>query len=334
VVGIFNSESEPFNQRYNFIRTAFTCLGYLTAGVVVWINPTFTKGFGQRLLSFSLILFSLDQFTYLTITMSDFWGHNLNVPAFFGLLDLLLISLMGMSMVMWLLEDEREKLRKANMELDSFLYSTSHDLRAPIASILGLTYLGKVELAEEKARSYMEMIESRIKKLDLVIFDILSLSRSKKFELKITTIDFNKLLDETIADVKFNKGAAAITLDYERNENNTFKSDVTQMKIVLNNLISNAVKYHNINQPNPFIRVTFKRTIGRVEIAVEDNGQGIPTESVPRIFEMFYRATSEVEGTGLGLYIVKEALNKIKGTIFVISKYGKGSKFTIVLENA
>jgi signal transduction histidine kinase len=333
-VAAFSTETEGITQRYILIRTGFTCLGFLIAGVVVWSNPTFTKGFGQQLLALSLILFSLDQLSYFGITMSNLWGHNLNVPAFFGLLDLLIISLMGMSMVMWLLEDEREKLRKANQELDSFLYSTSHDLRAPIASILGLTYLGKVELGEEKARTYMEMIESRIKKLDLVIYDILSLSRSKKFELKIETIDFDKLLDETIMDVKFNKGAASITLDYERNPGNTFISDANQMKIVLNNLFSNAVKYHNINQPNPYIKVIFKRTNSKVEIAVEDNGQGIPTESVPRIFEMFYRATSEVEGTGLGLYIVKEALNKIKGTIFVASKFGKGSTFTIVLENA
>jgi signal transduction histidine kinase len=334
VVASFNIDPKEFNQRLVLVRTGFTCLGYLVAGIVVWINPSFTKGFGQRLLSLSLILFSLDQLIYFGITVSNYWGHNLNIPTFFGLLDLVLISLMGLSMVMWLLEDEREKLRQANQELDSFLYSTSHDLRAPIASILGLTYLGKVELSEEKARGYMEMIESRIKKLDLVIYDILSLSRSKKIGLKIETIDFNKLLDETIADVKFNKGAASISLDYERNPNNTFRSDAMQMKIVLNNLISNAVKYHNINQANPYIKVTFKRTISKVEIAVEDNGQGIPTESVPRIFEMFYRATSEVEGTGLGLYIVKEALNKIKGTIFVTSKFGKGSTFSIVLENA
>ena len=84
-----------------------------------------------------------------------------------GAVDLLLISLMGMSMVMWFLEDERENLNKENKELDSFLSNTSHDLRTPIASILGLTYLGKLELQEEKARTFMNMIEERIKKLDL-----------------------------------------------------------------------------------------------------------------------------------------------------------------------
>ena len=103
------------------------------------------------------------------------WAVKVDALDFFGAVDLLLISLMGMSMVMWFLEDERENLNKENKELDSFLSNTSHDLRTPIASILGLTYLGKIELQEEKARSFMGMIEERIRKLDLVIGDILSL---------------------------------------------------------------------------------------------------------------------------------------------------------------
>ena len=98
----------------------------------------------------------------------------------FGAVDLLLISLMGMSMVMWFLEDESENLNKENKELDSFLSNTSHDLRTPIASILGLTYLGKIELQEEKARTFMNMIEERIKKLDLVIGDILEFVTKQK----------------------------------------------------------------------------------------------------------------------------------------------------------
>ena len=94
------------------------------------------------------------------------------------------------------------------------------------------------------------------------------------------------------------------------------------------------LKYHNLNQPNPFILVTFKRNRHTIEIAVEDNGRGISNDNVPKIFDMFYRASDDTDGTGLGLYIVKEALNKIKGIIFVDSELGKGSKFRIVLENA
>lgn len=314
-------------------RAIITGLGFLVAGMVVWTNKKFSKGFGQQLLSSSLILFSIYQLYDFTLRLLKILGIQIEGLDLFGTVDLLLTSLMGMSMVMWFLEDERENLNKENKELDSFLSNTSHDLRTPIASILGLTYLGKMELQEEKARSFMNMIEERIKKLDLVIGDILSLSRSKKVDLKIEELDFAKLLDETISDIRFNKGVSAIQLDYHEGPNDLFKSDYNQMKIILNNLMANAVKYHNLDQPNPYIRVSFKRIKNVVEIAVQDNGQGIARENIPKIFDMFYRASNGTEGTGLGLYIVQEALTKINGIILVDSELGKGSTFKILLEN-
>lgn len=330
------SQSGPFSRYLVSFgsRAVITGIGFLVAGMVVWTNRKFSKGFGQQLLSSSLIIFSIYQLYNFTIRLLYILGNEVEAPDIFGAVDLLLVSLMGMSMVMWFLEDERENLNKENKELDSFLSNTSHDLRTPIASILGLTYLGKIELQEEKARTFMNMIEERIKKLDLVIGDILSLSRSKKIDLKIEELDFAKLLDETIADIRFNKGASAIQLDYQSEPNHIFKSDYNQMKIILNNLMANAVKYHNLTQPNPYIRVSFKRIKNVVEIAIQDNGQGISRESIPKIFDMFYRASSNTEGTGLGLYIVQEALSKIKGIVLVDSELGKGSTFKVVLDNA
>lgn len=330
------SQSGPFSRYLVSFgsRAVITGIGFLVAGMVVWTNRKFSKGFGQQLLSSSLIIFSIYQLYNFTIRLLYILGNEVEAPDIFGAVDLLLVSLMGMSMVMWFLEDERENLNKENKELDSFLSNTSHDLRTPIASILGLTYLGKIELQEEKARTFMNMIEERIKKLDLVIGDILSLSRSKKIDLKIEELDFAKLLNETIADIRFNKGASAIQLDYQSEPNHIFKSDYNQMKIILNNLMANAVKYHNLTQPNPYIRVSFKRIKNVVEIAIQDNGQGISRESIPKIFDMFYRASSNTEGTGLGLYIVQEALSKIKGIVLVDSELGKGSTFKVVLDNA
>lgn len=315
-------------------RAIITGIGFLVAGIVVWTNKKFSKGFGQQLLTSSLIIFSVYQLYYFTIKLLNLLGTPVGVLDLFGAVDLLLISLMGMSMVMWFLEDERQKLNEENKELDSFLSSTSHDLRTPIASILGLTYLGRIELQEEKARTFMNIIEERIKKLDLIISDILNLSRSKKIDVKIEELDLRELIEETIADIRFNKGASSISLDYQAHPSHTFKSDYNQIKIILSNLLANAVKYHNLDQPSPFIRVTFKRTRNVVEISVEDNGRGISKENVPKIFDMFFRAAEDKEGTGLGLYIVKEALTKIKGIIFVDSELGKGSKFRIVLETA
>src|SRR4051812_19378461 len=172
----FNQNPDAIAGRYLLrigTRTFIPACGFLFVGIVVWYHHKFTKGFGQKLLSIAFILYSFDQFIYFAIVIANLFGYRINVPEYFGLIDLLLISLMGLGKVMWLLENERHKLNIANKELDNFLYSTSHDLRSPIASILGITFLGKMELQEERARSFMEMIEDRIKKLDMGIADIL-----------------------------------------------------------------------------------------------------------------------------------------------------------------
>jgi signal transduction histidine kinase len=241
-------------------------------------------------------------------------------------------TVMGMGMVMWLLEDEREKLNKANKDLDSFLYSTSHDLRAPISSILGLTYLGKVELQEEKAKEYLALIEQRVKKLNTIITDILRLSKTKKLDTKFEVVNFNEVLKDTMEDIQFNSGTSSIRLEYNEHPDNVLISDPNQISNVLANLLSNAVKYHRLNQDDPYIKVSFEKSDHQAIITVEDNGQGIPPQSLNKVFDMFFRASQETEGTGLGLYIVKEALTKIKGKIDVGSTFGKGTIFTVVLD--
>lgn len=315
-------------------RTLTTGLGFLITGFVVWFHPKFSKGFGQKLLAASCFIYSFYQLYFFMVLILDAVDIQVAWPEFYGVADILLVALIGMSMVMWLLEDERLRLEKAHYELDRFLYSTSHDLRAPIASIMGLTYLGKLEFVEEKARMFMGLIEERIQKLDNVISDILSLSRTKKFELKPEPLNLKDLLDEVVMDIKFNPNASAISLKYEPSPEHVFVCDYSQMKIVLRNLLGNAVKYHNTDQPDPWIKVTFQRFEDFVEISVIDNGPGIPEESLPKIFEMFFRASESVEGTGLGLYIVKEALQRVKGSITVTSAVGQGSAFTVQLEDA
>ena len=228
-------------------------------------------------------------------------GATYQFPFFFGLLELICNSVIGISMVAWLLEDERNNLKKANTEMDSFFYSTSHDLRAPIASILGLTNLAKVELKDETALRYFDMVENRVKKMDSVISDILQLARSTKSELKFQTIDFSKLLHEVIADVKFNKGAKSIHLKIEPFTSNRLVSDYNQLRIILGNLIGNAVKYHNVEQDDPYIAVRFQNLDAGILIEIEDNGSEIAKEHQEKIFNMFYRASTQSDGTGLGL---------------------------------
>ena len=305
-------------------------IGFLWAGWMILISHSFAKGLGQRIFSFSLIGIGITNLAYSLISISNNFNISLEIPAIFGLLELIFNSLVGIGMITWLLEDEGLKLAKTNKEMDSFFYSTSHDLRAPIASILGLVNLANLELKDPTALHYFEMVENRIKKMDSVISDILQLAKSAKSDLRFEVIDFNKLLNEVIADVKFNKGAKEINLRYAPG-NYLLSSDYNQLKIILGNLIGNAVKYHFIDQQDPYIAVRFVQTELETLIEVEDNGTGILKEHQVKIFEMFYRASTQSEGTGLGLYIAMESVHKLSGRISVKSEVGKGSTFSVHL---
>ncbi|MEP2669948.1 MAG: HAMP domain-containing sensor histidine kinase [Cyclobacteriaceae bacterium] len=299
--------------------------------IIIYNNSDSHKNLGQRILLSSFLLFSLTQLSYFGIVVSNAFGVQFEIPSFFGFVDLATISMIGFSMVMWLLEDERARLSKANKELDSFLYTTSHDLRSPIASILGLTNLAKYEVKDQKATEYITKIENRTKKLDKVISDILLLAKTIKSEIELTHVDFNALIKNSISDGKYRQGSEGISIQYQPHPNNTLLSDSGQLKIVFDNLIANAIKYHNTDQVNPFIKITFTKSSKEVIITIEDNGEGIAKEAQSKIFNMFYRASLKAEGTGLGLYLVKEALLKLNGTIELVSAENIGSVFTIKL---
>ena len=337
VTFLFRNDPTADAARY-FLKLGFksliTSISFISAGVLLLRRAVLGHGLGHRMLYVSLILFGLMQGYYFFVVLTNSTGGQLSLPGFFGITDLILMSCMGLSMIIGLLEDERSKLKKANRELDNFLYRTSHDLRSPIASILGLTNLARLEMRDSKSLEYIAMIEDRVKKLDLVISDILDLSRSTKAEPKIERIDFNKLMEDILSDIRFSKKSETISFRFNPNPVNIFFADYSQMKIVLSNLVYNAVKYHRTQQSDPFVSVEFKKYQDQVIISVTDNGEGIAEEHQEKIFQMFYRASTNSDGTGLGLYMVKEVLEKTNGTITLKSMPGNGSIFTITLDQS
>lgn len=208
------------------LRTVIVGLGYVAAGIITLISIRFTRGLGQKILGFAFVSYGINLMVFaFIVSYGVIRGENMSYD--FSLVEVLMLCTMGLAMIMWLLEDERERLAKANRELDSFLYSTSHDLRAPIASILGITSLSKHEITDEKSGTFMQMIEDRVKKLDTVITDIQTLSRSNKVEITSEEIHFKALLHDTVSDVKF---AGGISLEYTEDPSHVFRSDYNQMK--------------------------------------------------------------------------------------------------------
>lgn len=221
-----------------------------------------------------------------------------------------------------------EILAKTNNELDKFMYSSSHDLRAPLASILGLVNLAKLEPVE-KHREYIEMIRDRVIGLDYFIKDIIDFSKNSNTDIRYEIIDVQELIDLCVEHNKYLPGAEeielSVSIDILR-----IKSDHYRLSSILTALIANAVKYHNLEQEKPMLWIEVNGS-NPVQFVVRDNGSGINKKVRPHIFDMFYRGNEKSNGSGLGLYIAREMLNSLRGTFEVTSQEGKGSTFTFYL---
>ncbi|MBL7857849.1 MAG: hypothetical protein JNM57_09180 [Cyclobacteriaceae bacterium] len=229
------------------------------------------------------------------------------------------------------IEKNNRELRKVNSELDRFVYSASHDLRAPLASILGLVSLARIDRAHD-VESYLQKIEKSVQRLDGFVKDIVDFSRNARIEMTIQKIDFNLLIQEAIDNLKYLNDHNKIKIHLAMQGTQVFYTDPKRLSIILNNLIANAFKYYNPEIPNPYIKIgVVCEANKKCIITIADNGIGIGPEHIESIFKMFYRANEQSQGSGLGLYIVHETVEKLRGTIKVQSALGKGSTFTVTL---
>lgn len=222
-------------------------------------------------------------------------------------------------------------LEKTNAELDRFLYSTSHDLRSPLSSIKGLVNIARLETSDQKIQGYFSMMIDRVDKLDFFIKDIIDYSKNARTEIRSEPVDFTKLLDEVTDNLKYIDGAASI--QFRRNVliGHAVNADKNRLSIILNNLLANAIKYHDPKKEKQWIDVQVSNSHGTLKLQVSDNGMGIDPEHHGKVFDMFYRGTYQSNGSGLGLYIVKETVSKMNGSISLESAPGVGSSFFITL---
>ena len=224
-----------------------------------------------------------------------------------------------------------DELQKINDELNRFVYSTSHDLRSPLASVMGILNLAKMEQSVEDPNGYLGMIETCVNKMDTFIQKIIEYYKSIRVEEENTKIDFNVLLDESIKLVKMQKPGIEYILNIDQQAE--FINDAFRVSVIVDNLISNAVKYQKPTEKNPKIEITVRTTKEKASIKIEDNGIGILDQHLNSIFKMFFRSNHSVNGLGIGLYIVKEALTRIGGDITVNSTYGGGTAFNLEIPN-
>jgi signal transduction histidine kinase len=221
-------------------------------------------------------------------------------------------------------------LKKINEELDRFVYSASHDLRSPLSSVKGLANLMRYETKNANLLDYIDKIDHRVRDLEIFIEEIIEFSRNARSHIAFEKINLDELLDELFEKLKYMDGADE--MDFRKKIIfNEITSDRSRLSIIILNLIANCIKYSDKSKNLKWVEVISQQQNGAVVIEVKDNGLGVNKKHHKDIFNMFYRAHNNSQGSGLGLYIVKETVKKLSGDISINSEPGIGTSITIKL---
>lgn len=226
-----------------------------------------------------------------------------------------------------------KNLRKVNEELDSFVYKASHDLRSPLTSLLGLIEIAKMEKDINKIETYLNFCEESVLKLDSFILDILNISKNERQKISIDLIDFKTLINEFLSQIKYLENTKKMKFNLKIDSISNFYSDYRRLHIVFNNIITNAILYSDSKKQLSILNINIELIGSEAIISFVDNGIGIKQEVLNNVFQMFYRGSHIGNGSGLGLYIVKETIDKLKGKIEISSEYDKWTHIKLTIPN-
>lgn len=234
------------------------------------------------------------------------------------------------------LQFKNEELNRINNDLDNFIYTASHDLKAPVSNIEGLLNVLQEILSGKKieeAESILELMDQSVSRFQKTIRDLTEISKSQRFDKDIPEETVS--ISEAITDIRFllsnmiEVNHATITEDLNIDAIHFSRKNIQS---ILYNLISNAIKYKSPLR-NPIINIKTQTDKEHVVIEVQDNGLGIKEKNLSSLFLMFKRFHDHVEGTGVGLYIVKKMIENNSGKIEVESKENVGSTFRVYIKS-
>lgn len=232
------------------------------------------------------------------------------------------------------LEQKNAELQDVNEELDRLVYGAAHDLRSPVATVLGLVDLCDTEEDVKALRHYNRLKKERLLKMDGFIQDIVSFSRTKQTKIELSRFELKPFVKSIAEDYMSPELEKSFEVRLDIPEDLIISSDKFRLQVVLQNLISNSFKYADPTKGTAYVKIEHIMLKDTHQITVSDNGLGIPEEKQEKVFEMYERAHSHEKGTGLGLYLVKKCLEKLNGKIHLRSIPGQGSEFIVTLPNA
>lgn len=228
-------------------------------------------------------------------------------------------------------KEKAEIVEKKNLELDAFFYRVSHDLKGPINSLLGLDMIVSEEIKDATTQEYLGMYRVQIQRINQILDGLIKVTRMSHTTEKAERVEFEQLIEECLKSYQFMTNFGRIDFEVDIEENLDYRAEWALMNTIIQNLLENAIKYARIPKNNPKIVISAKEHKGYITLTVEDNGVGIAPEQQEQIFDMFYQSDRKQSGVGLGLYIIKRAIDQLEGKIQLESKPGVGSKFTVTL---
>lgn len=226
-----------------------------------------------------------------------------------------------------------ESLTQVNEELDNFIYRTSHDIRGPLVTLKGVCNVAMLDVKDELALDYMHRLDITAGKLNSILTRLLFVNQVNHAELVPTEIDFNKLIEEVIKKERTQPLPPNFSIEYDINPSVKLISDQELVRVILENLIDNAVKFYNTSDRiSPFVKIKIRKSGPKqVSIEVEDNGIGINAGDKDQIFHLFVRASERSETGGIGLYLSKLSTQRLGGEIVLRDTSDKGSTFLVFL---
>lgn len=224
-----------------------------------------------------------------------------------------------------------KELEEKNAEFESFIYRSSHDLRGPISTIKGLVNVSSIDNKKTFVHKCMEMVGECANKMDSTLVDLKDIVRIKQTELDISEIDLEAIVKMQISIFKGAKGFDSIKWNLSSVQEQPFYSDLTLVNIIIQNILDNSIKYINQVERTRIIDVDINCKEDACHLVITDNGPGISDEFLEKIFQMFFRANEGSDGKGVGLYLVKSAVDKLKGEVELFSEPNEGTSIRVFL---
>ncbi|GAB4340468.1 MAG: hypothetical protein OHK0038_19980 [Flammeovirgaceae bacterium] len=223
-----------------------------------------------------------------------------------------------------------QEMSRANKDLDHYIYRSAHDIKGPVARILGLALLGKLEgsISPEIGLTYLDKIEVCSRELDKMLTKIVQTHELKTKNLHIEEVDLYSLVWSILMDISSSEDISGLQLTTDLTVDKMY-TDLLLLKTMLRNVILNAVQYRDRKKRNSYVRVASKIEGDKVVFTVKDNGIGVPHNIVKKIYDMFFKGTELSKGFGLGLYEAKIIAKKLKGQICLNVNDNQETEFQI-----